>query len=294
MSTYAEEAETATMGIDPALSPHRPNDVVALVTSTDPWSPAATTGVALARQWGSRLTGCYVDPSLRTLSGADAEPTVLGLLIQAWDEDHGERAAFESLARASGVPDAAWAVTHTSVAPTLRQLGAWHDLAVLERDMVEGHALADILGETMLSCRIPCLILPPGWKGEVAFKRVLIAWNGSIESTRALHAALPFLEAAKDVILIDGERLNPEDLTGHPPRFDPITYLMRHRIAVKPHSIGGPHHLSGEKLLQEAVHLHADLLVMGAYGHSRTRERILGGATRHALQHAKIPLLMQH
>jgi nucleotide-binding universal stress UspA family protein len=235
-----------------------------------------------------------VDPSLRVLSGADSEPTVLGLLITAWEEDHGERIAFESLAQRSGVREATWTVTHTGIAPTLRQLGAWHDLAVLERDMVEDHALLDILGEVMLSCRIPCLVLPPQWNGQIAFGHIVIAWNGSIEATRAIHAALPFLEVAKKVTLIDGERLSAEDLTGNPPRFDPIDYLVRHGIAARPRCIQRPHHLAGEKLLQEAEHLHADLLVMGAYGHSRTRERMLGGATRHALQHAKIPLLMQH
>jgi len=294
MSMRVEEVVAAKAGVDPAPLLHCPNDVVALVTSTSPWSPAAMASTALAARWGSRLTGCYVDPSLRMLSGADSEPTVLGLLTTAWEEDHGERAAFESLARRSGVCEATWTVTHTGIAPTLRRLGAWHDLAVLERDMVKDRALLDILGEAMSSCRTPCLILPPQWKGGTDFERIVIAWNGSIEAIRAIHAALPFLEAAREITLIDGERLSLEDLAGSPPRFDPYIYLMRHGIVARPDCIKVPSDLAGEKLLQEVEHMHADLLVMGAYGHSRTRERFLGGATRHALQHAKIPLLMQH
>lgn len=293
MSLRHEEATTPDRPGTASVR-HCPGDVVAMITSFDPWSPAATAGVALASRWGSSLTGCYVDPSLRSLVGADAEPTVLGLLLETWEEHNEQGAAFESLARQAGVNEAAWMATGAGVAATLRQLGAWHDLALMERDMVEGPAVVDVLGEAMLGCHMPCLVLPPRWAGGVEFERIEIAWNGSLEAVRAIHAALPFLREAREIVLIDGEALDFDDQGGPPPRFDPYAYLMRHRIAARPHCVRVPAHLTGEKLLQEVQDRGAELLVMGAYGHSRLRERFLDGATRHALQHARIPLLMQH
>lgn len=277
-----------------ALLDHCPGDVVALITSTHPWSPAATVGISLAKRWRSALTGCYVDPSLRTLAGADAEPTVLGLLLETGDAHNEEGAAFESFSRQSGVCEAAWMATHAGVAVTLRHLGAWHDLAILERDMVDAPAVVDILGEAMLGCHIPCMVLPPRWAGGAEFQRIEIAWNGSIESVRAIHAALPFLREAKEIVLLDGEAPDFDDRGGPPLRFDPYAFLMRHRVAARPHCVRVPVHLTGEKLLQEVQDRGAELLVMGAYGHSRLRERFLDGATRHALQHARVPLLMRH
>jgi nucleotide-binding universal stress UspA family protein len=250
-------------------------------------------GVALAARWASHLTGCFVDPSLRMLSGADSEPTVLSLLLTT-DVDAGDGASFQSYTRIQGVRDTSWVATRTGIGPTLRQLGAWHDLAVLERDMVEQSELVDILGEAMLSCRVPCLVLPEHWVSDAIFKRVVVGWNGSIEATRAIHAALPFLAEAKEVVFIDGERPSASELAEGPPPFNPHIYLAHHGIAVRLHAVRADHHVAGEALLKEAMSQKADLLVMGAYGHSRMRERVFGGATRHVLENATIPLLMQH
>lgn len=270
------------------------NDIVALVTSSDPWSPAVAAGISLAARWGASLTGCYVPPALRMVGGADLEPSALGLLLQPRGEDGGERAAFVSHAHRLGVREAAWTVTHGGLAPTLQQLGAWHDLAVLERDMVDGTHVQDILGEAMLGCRLPCLVLPPQWDREVVLDHVVVCWNGSIEAARAIHGALPLLRAAGEVVLIDGERHTLDDTESNVPRLDPVSYLWRHNVAARVRHIQAPPHLAGQALLKEARSMHASLLVMGAYSHSRLRERVLGGATRHVLAHAHLPVLMQH
>ncbi|HEV2679561.1 MAG TPA: universal stress protein [Rhodanobacter sp.] len=272
----------------------RLNDIVVLATSSDPWSPAVTAGISLTARWGGNLTSCYIEPSLRMVGGADMEPSVLGLLLQPHGEGGGERAAFAFHAHRFGVREAAWTVSHCGLVPTLRQLGAWHDLAVLERDMVEGAHVFDILGEALLGSYMPCLVLPPQWDKEVALDHVAVCWNGSIEGARAIHGALPFLQAAGEVILIDGEKHTLDDTESSLPRLDPLSYLLRHKVAAKVRHIHAPPHLAGEALLQEARNMHANLLVMGAYGHSRLHERVLRGATRHILGHAHIPILMQH
>ncbi|HEY8683095.1 MAG TPA: hypothetical protein VIM06_07980, partial [Rhodanobacter sp.] len=77
MHTERSEPVSIDSVADPATSAAGPGDILALVTSTSPWSPAALAGISLAARWGSNLTGCFVDPSTRMLHSVDAEPTVL-------------------------------------------------------------------------------------------------------------------------------------------------------------------------------------------------------------------------
>lgn len=295
MSMHPEESADDAAN-DPVVPAARPGDVLALVTATNPWSPAAVTGLSIAARWGGNLTGCFVEPSARMLRDADAEPTVLGLLKEPRADTNSTDAyaTFGAFARQSGVNEASWAVSSMGLGQTLRHLGAWHDLAVIERDMVEASGLLDILGEAILGCQLPCLILPPRWSRELSFERVVIGCNGSIESIRAIHAALPFLRMAKQVILIDGDVRSSSDGGGHLPHFDPFVYLLRHHITARPQYIRASSDLAGDILLKEARNAQIDLLVMGAYGHSPMRERVFGGATRRVLEEADIPVLMQH
>jgi len=271
-----------------------PADVLALVSSIDPWSPATHAAMTLAATFGSRVTGCYVDPSLRTFHGGETESSVLALLMDAPHEHPRDRDAFLALARKSGVERACWVATRAGIARTMQQLGAWHDLIVIERDLAMHEGSFDVLGEALLSCRTPCLILPPGWQGKASFNHLALAWSGSIESIRAIHAALPLARLAARVELIDGESPVYDDDQERAPHFEPHVYLASHGIDVHTRRIHATPHEAGEALLREVAQSRADLLIMGAYGHSRLRERVLGGATRHVLQHAVIPVLMQH
>jgi nucleotide-binding universal stress UspA family protein len=270
-------------------------DVLALATCTSPWSPAITTGAAIAADHGSNLTGCYVPAPLRSLAGCE-EPGPLMPEQRDEMEREGvdEPAAFPCFAHSLGIRNAAWIVTRSPVAPTLRKLGGWHDLIVLERDMVEPEQALDLLGEALRGCRVPCLILPPRWNGPATFHRIVVGWNGSAEATRALHGALPMLQLARHVILVDGEiRTLDDDPLGasHP---DPIVYLRHHQVEAALQYIHASSETAGATLLHKAREAQADLLVMGAYSHSRIRECLLGGATRHVILHADLPVLMQH
>ena len=282
-----------------AISPatpaaNRPSDIVAVATSTSPWSPAVQVAAALAARWQSLLTGCFVDESLRMLRGPESEPSVLGLLLDTQVRDFEDGDQFRSFARSKGVAHASWVVAHTGLARVLRELGAWHSLAVLERDVVDGDALSELLGEVLLTCRLPSLILPPGWDREARFSRVLVAWDGSTEATRAIHAALPFLQDARRVVLLDGGRANSPEGECYLPHFEPFVYMARHGIEADPMCVGIPARTAGAALLKKADQVGADLIVMGAFGHSRLRERAIGGATRYMLEHARIPVFLQH
>jgi nucleotide-binding universal stress UspA family protein len=273
---------------------NRPSDIVAVATSTSPWNPAVQVAATLAARWQSLLTGCFVDESLRMLHGPESEPSVLGLLLDTPVQDFEEGDEFRCFARSKGVTHASWVVAHTGLARVLRELGAWHDLAVLERDAVDGETLSELLGEVLLSCRLPSLILPPGWNRDAQFSRVLVAWDGSAEATRAIHAALPFLQDARRVVLLDGGRPHSPEGECYLPHFEPFVYMSRHDVEADPMCVGIPARTAGASLLKKAEQVGADLIVMGAYGHSRLRERAIGGATRHMLEHAQIPVFLQH
>jgi nucleotide-binding universal stress UspA family protein len=278
----------------PAAAANPPSDIVAVATRTSPWNPAVEVAATLAARWQSLLTGCFVDESLRTLRGPESEPSVLGLLLDTSVRDFEDGDEFRSYARSKGVPHASWVIAHTGLARVLRELGAWHSLAVLERDMVDAEGLSELLGEVLLTCRLPSLILPPGWNRDARFSRVLVAWDGSTEATRAIHAALPFLQDAARVVLLDGGRPNSPESDCYLPHFEPFVYLSRHGVEADPICVGIPARTAGAALLKKAEQVGADLIVMGAYGHSRLRERAIGGATRYMLEHARIPLFLRH
>lgn len=279
----------------PTVSPcARPSDIVALVTSSTPWNPAVIVATALAERWGSSLTGCYMDAALRRLDGVQTEPSALGLLLVPSEPDPNAEHAFLAMAQKHGVAKACWRVAPAAMASTLRQFGAWHDLAVLERDMVADTHLFDILGEALLGSRMACLVLPPDFHGKNDFERIVIGWNGSMEAARAIHSALPFLQAASEVILYDGTTSRPDGKLEADMLMRPADYLRRHNVEVTIHSMPAPSQSAGQHLLRATRKHRADLLVMGAYSHSRLRERVLGGATRQVLEHAHLPLLMQH
>jgi nucleotide-binding universal stress UspA family protein len=120
-------------------------------------------------------------------------------------------------------------------------------------------------------------------------KRPVIAWNGSVEAARAVSAALPLLHnAAKVTVLMFANQGGSSE-----PGADIAQYLVRHGIEVEV-KVCPPASDAGHAILSEAAKLQADLLVMGAYGHSRFREMVLGGATRTILSELPLPVLMTH
>lgn len=270
------------------------SDILALVTSAGPWSPAAFAGVDVAALFGAHVTGCYVDLSLRSLRGADDEPTVMALLMDVPQASRDDYDAFSAFAHARGVHHVSWMCAQAAPARMMRSLGAWHDLIVLERDLVESSLLVDVLGEALLTCRAPCLVLPPRWDKPLSFKRIVIGWNGGIEAARAIHASLPLAQMAGHVTVLRDSALADVGEDQPPQPLDPVAYLHRHSVEVSGKVLDASPLIAGKAILAEVARLGADCLVMGAYGHARTRERVLGGATRHVLQHAEIPVLMQH
>jgi len=143
----------------------------------------------------------------------------------------------------------------------------------------------------VLSSGRPIIVFPPrGTASKV--RRILVAWNAKRESIRAVADALPLLAKAEavEVLVVDHQR-HP---TGHgqEPGADIARHLARHgaQVEVRRLSSGGKD--VGSLLLSQAAGFGADLLVMGAYGHSHLREWMFGGVTRTVLYEAGLPVLM--
>jgi nucleotide-binding universal stress UspA family protein len=139
----------------------------------------------------------------------------------------------------------------------------------------------------------PVLVVPHTGRFNVAGNRVLVAWDASVEATRAVTAALPILRrsALVRVVVINAEGAG--DAHGEEPGADIALFLARHGVNVEVLRRSA-HGDVGEALLASASELDADLMVMGGYGHSRFREVLLGGATRSVLEKMTLPVLMMH
>lgn len=138
----------------------------------------------------------------------------------------------------------------------------------------------------------PVIILGAADKPLAGVKRVIMAWNSEPEAARAIHRSVPLLSGAEEVrvVLVDPDFGGSEASPGN----DMAAFLTRHDLTVTVDQLPSGGREIADVLLQHAVDKDADMIVMGAYGHSRLREWLLGGTTRDILSRAKIPILMVH
>ena len=141
----------------------------------------------------------------------------------------------------------------------------------------------------------PVLIVPHSPPPETG-ERVALAWNDSIEASRAVAAAMPVLRGAGEVIVLRArEKISAEDKKAASGEADDLVrYLAWNGIAAEARCLDAAGESEGGVLLAAAVAWKADLLVMGGYTHSRFRQMLIGGVTRHMLTEAEVPVLMAH
>ncbi len=197
----------------------------------------------------------------------------------------GERAGRSVEWRAPGGPAVEAAILHARHA----------DLLILGQDdpddpssYIARHFVEDVV---MASGR-PAIVLPYTGTVRSFAENVLIAWDGSRESARAMADALPVIKGAKFVTVMTVQR---HESSGAPAGIEVAAWLERHNIqagfSAAPKVVGVP---TGALLLNMLADHHIDLLVMGAYGHARAQERLLGGVTRTMLESMSVPVLMSH
>ncbi len=204
--------------------------------------------------------------------------------------------AFEAQVRRIGVASFERRRVDDEAGPGISMQARYCDLVVLGQFDQHNPVLrlrADFPEYALLNSARPVLLVPAaGSMGEFG-KRVLVGWNGGTEATRALTSAIPLLRRAEQVDLVVFNADDEGDLHGDLAGADMALYLARHGIKVNVSSaeVGTD---TGSALLAQASSSNADLIVMGAYGRSRFREIMLGGATRTVLRRSTVPLWMAH
>jgi nucleotide-binding universal stress UspA family protein len=189
-----------------------------------------------------------------------------------------------------GRPTASWISLDGHPADMVSELGGAHDLIVVGQPR-DTQSMGRITTEAALfSTGRPVIITPPEAPQQIG-RTVLIAWNRGAQAARAFHAA-------KALLLDRAQRVRILSITTGakqgPPASEIAANLDWHGIAADVVELSPDYRSVGEVLLAEASAINADLLVMGAFSHSRLRNLILGGVTKFVFEQATLPVLMAH
>lgn len=259
----------------------------------------------LARAHEARLTALYVEPETQIIPSyirIDISDEVLEQQRQRARATAEEaKAEFLAAGESAGVP-VEWRGINDAGKAKLH--ARYCDLAVTGQTDPEKAtgSVYDMAEELVMAAGRPVLMVPYAGTFEHVGTRVLVAWDGTREASRAVHDALPLLTRAEQVIVY---RVNPPD-DPHIAAADITAHLVQHGVKAEAHDtvsklpaaetalIGARSISIGDVLLSAAADFSVDLMVMGAYGHSRLRELVFGGTTRHILQHMTVPVLMSH
>ncbi len=250
----------------------------------------------LAARHGAHLTGLHLtyDPIIMSDPYAVWAPMMLEWEESAEEKQNIAKEQFYSSAKKAAV-NVDWAGYRSSDAGHVIAHARASDLAIIgQRNPNDvsndaGNNLADLLA---LKLGRPVLYLPYAGNISAKLNKIMVAWDGGREAARAMADALPFLAAAKQVTVLSISE--QADLDNDLPDINIAGYLARHEVKVDIERNQGVDIDPADWLLSRANELDADLLVMGAYGHNRMTEMVLGGVTRSLLRHMTLPVLMSH
>jgi nucleotide-binding universal stress UspA family protein len=195
-------------------------------------------------------------------------------------------------ARSAGVA-AEWRYAEGDLRVVLNTHARYADLVVVGQgsgeDVPVGPSI-NLPDDLVLTTGRPVLVVP--WKGTSLplGRAVLVAWNGSAQSTRAVHDALPVLQAAKKVCVLSVGEPNP----GHIAGAEIAAHLAHHGVNVEADHTVERNNSTGATILAEAELFDADTVVCGAWGQSRFLETVLGGVTHHLLRNMNVAVLFSH
>ncbi|CDX20675.1 conserved hypothetical protein [Mesorhizobium sp. ORS 3324] len=184
-------------------------------------------------------------------------------------------------------PDNAWADE------IIGRRARYADLTVLGPDLLASDTLKQkVIEGGLFSSGKPILLVPRSTRATLKPKRVLVAWDAGLEASRAVRESLGILAGAEEVRVAVVDPIEDERHHGAEPGADVAAYLARHGVKVVVDRLPSSNHSIAEVLRQHAIDTDAELMVMGAYGHSRLRERIFGGVTKSVMEGVGLPVLM--
>jgi nucleotide-binding universal stress UspA family protein len=281
--------------------------LVPLTAGVDP-TPCLDAALAVARQAGAHIGALFCRPDAASAIALLGEAGFAAEATIAADFERAGRAAaaalerrFEAWRARNGVPReivehrldsvfASWREEEGDVERIVTLRGRLADLLVVGQPRPGETGAATVLDAAVFGSGRPVLVAPERLPDDL-FRHVVVAWNGSLEATRAVAGSTVLLRGAERVSVFaapprEGEEADAGAELAEALRWHGIT---AHRLGPAPHAAS-----VGTALLDAAAGAGATLLVMGAYTHSRVREMFLGGVTRHVLAHATVPVIMAH
>jgi nucleotide-binding universal stress UspA family protein len=249
----------------------------------------------LAEEHGAHLIGVFMQPEAvvtppQTFARGKGIPKVIEAheaQLEGIEAEH--RALFEDIARRHGIRSEWRSLPHLSSDVVVHTHYA--DLAVIARPTGETADPPGLVESLVLTSGRPIIILPPRSTAS-RLRRILVGWNGAREAVRAVADALPLLVRAEvvEVLVIDHQRHAANH--GQEPGADIARHLARHGAHVEVRRLSSGGEDVGHLLLSQAAAFDADLVVMGAYGHSHLSQWVFGSVTRTVLREAGVAVLM--
>lgn len=268
-------------------------------------SPACTTrtevALQLARDLGCHLVGLAPTGLIDLPSAPEAAAALVEYTALAWDtlRDQAEQAtqAFRDACHAAGIKSFEVVIDEGERGASIVGHSHCSDLVVLSQAN-PGNAgyrrEQQIVEEVVLYSPRPTLMVPHAGRFEHVGRNVLVAWDDSREAARAAADALPLLCHATNVQVVQWNEPGMAVSKTLGPRLEAFqSWLMWHGVSAEVH-VETTSAAIGSAILSRAADMQADLLVMGAYGHSRWTEQVMGGATRGLLKAMTVPVLMSH
>ena len=272
-------------------------DLVVHIDSSQAAAKRLEVAIGMAQAHDAHLTGLYVMPItdfpafMEVPSAFEAIQKVREYRLQ---EAETAQTAFEAATARAGI-SAEWRCIEGELTEKLGESGRYADLVILGQhnpDEIDANqGLADRLA---LEMGRPCLVIPYIGPQKTLGKRVLVAWNARREAVRAVNDALPILQTADRVVVLAVNPVSGDAGEGDIPSADICHHLARHGVKAEAETIVARDIDVGSLLLSHAADMGADMIVMGAYGHSRWREMVLGGVSREMMQSMTVPVLMSH
>lgn len=274
--------------------------ILTLVTDSELLPSTISHAASLAESYDAHLTVlCFgVDRTQTGYYYAGANAMVLQETLSRATKEAEALAA--DVREALGRTNAVWGVDHgvaqlADIGRHVASRARFTDLVVLPQPYGDGKGveLEPVLEGALFDGQVPVLVVPDNVEPKARPKRVVVGWNEGNEALRALRCALPLLTTAENVhvVVIDPPKHGPN-------RSDPggmvSEFLARHGVKTEVDVLAKTLPRVSDVLLRHVSDLDADMVVMGAYGHSRFREAILGGATRNMLEQAGVPVFMAH
>jgi nucleotide-binding universal stress UspA family protein len=263
------------------------------------------TALLVARRFGAHVVGLGAGTTAPVVipwgEMGVAVPVEADRVLEQEDKERREAArnTFESFMKARSVPmgsapaktvvTAEWREEQGQQNAVVGSLGRVFDLIVVERpDKLVSLAEAT-LEDALFESGRPVLMAPPKSPPTLG-ERVMIAWNGSSETARTIGFANPFLKQAKELQVISVEG----GMTPGPSGDELARALTKAGLAASARHVDARGRTTGEVFCAEATEMKADLMIKGAYTQSRLRQMIFGGATRHIIMNAEMPVLFAH